>query len=411
MKVSLGKSYWLLWGSAAVANLGDGMRLVALPLVAYSVSRNPLDIALIMALSSLSGLIIGPLVGVLVDRFDRRMVIAWGNAVRVAPLVAVGFLVMAGKAELWHIYLLVVLLSLAEIFVDTASQPMLADILPEGLLEKGNARIFAARIFMQDIAGSPAAALLLGISASIPFFVNGATFVGATVLILLVPWASSRRGTRLEARKPISRSSVRAELIEGLAVIRRTPMLRNAAVASTVVNFVLLAGSSMLVVYAKGDLGLSDGQYGLLFSAAAAGSILGGLATPKLVAIAGTRATLISTLFVTGAARLAFGLAHGFWSAGAAFFSIGVAAFAYNVSVSAYQQRVTPTEMLGRVYSVTQAMNYGAALLAALVGGFIAESMGVRPIMICGGLLVMGCSLLFLRTTRRVVEVKESASL
>ncbi|WP_406373488.1 MFS transporter [Streptomyces sp. NBC_00647] len=411
MKSSLGKNYWLLWGSAAVANLGDGMRMVALPLVAYSVSSDPLDIALIMALSSVPGLIFGPLVGVLVDRFDRRQTIAWGNALRAGPLALFGYHVVAGSVELWHVYILTAMLSLAEIFVDTASQPMLADVLPENLLEKGNGRLYAVRIFMQDIAGSPISAFLLGISASIPFFVNGATFVCATVLVLLVHWGSSKPTARSQRQGRDPSSTVRSELLEGLSVIRATPLLRAAAVASTVVNFCLLAGSSLLVVYAKKDLGLSSGQYGFLFSAAAVGSVLGGLATPRLVAFVGTRATLISMLAVTGGARLAFGLAQGFWSALAAFFTIGIAAFAYNVSVSAYQQRVTPSELLGRVYSVTQAMNYGAALLAALVGGFIAGLVGVRPIMIIGGLLVMGCSLLFLSSAPGAAEDEEALRL
>ncbi|MFJ6722358.1 MFS transporter [Streptomyces sp. NPDC091259] len=404
MKTSLGKDYWLLWGSSAVANLGDGMRFVALPLVAYSVSKNPLDIALIMAISSLPGLICGPLVGVLVDRLDRRWTIAWANALRAVPLASFGLLVANGNAELWHVYLLAGLLPLFEIFADTASQPMLADLLPEELLEKGNARLYVARTFAQDIAGSPLAAFLLGISASIPFFINGATFLGATVLVLLVPWAKPKAASPSAPSPGGRRSTVRAQLLEGLAVIRRTPLLRAAALASTVVNFVLLAGSSLLVVYAKKDLGLSDGQYSLLFTMAAVGSILGGLATPRIVASMGTRSTLITMLIVTGFARLAFGLAQGFWSALAAFFTIGIAAFVYNISVSSFQQRVTPNEMLGRVYSATQAMSYGAALLAALTGGLIAENVGARPVMIIGGILVMGCSLMFRHPASKFAE-------
>ncbi|MFF1447837.1 MFS transporter [Streptomyces sp. NPDC058274] len=408
MAAGLGKRFWFLWSSSTVANLGDGMRLVALPLLAYSVSDNPVDITLVAVFASLPGLLLGPLAGVAVDRFDRRRVIAIANALRTIPILVFACLVHAGKIELSYIYALAILLPVFEVFVDSAAPPLMSELLPEHLLEKGNSRIFIARMVSQDVLGSPVAGFLIGVSASLPFFVNGATFAGATILILLLrgpapspgPGAGVAAGTRTQkARSGIS--VIGRDLKEGFAAIWHTPLLRAITLTSAVLNFVLLAGSALLVVYAKEDLGLGDEQYALLFTSAAVGSALGGWAAPHIVARLGTSPTMVWALVAIGASRAGFGLAQGFWSALASFFAIGIATFVYNVAVASYLQRVTPNSLIGRVYATSQAASYGAAVIAALTAGGLTQVTSVRSIMLIGGLAAVGCGIACWWTTSR----------
>ncbi|MFI6764183.1 MFS transporter [Streptomyces sp. NPDC050355] len=412
----LGKPYWFLWASSTIANLGDGMRLVALPLLAYSVSNNPLDITFIMVFASLPGLLIGPLAGVVVDRFDRRRVIAVGNVMRTVPVLVFACLVQLGELRLSYIYALAVLLPVFEVFVDSATRPLMSELLPENLLEKGNSRMFIARMVSQDMLGSPVSGFLVGVSASMPFFVNGTTYIGATIMVLMLrsPVAvrsgetprepATGRAEKVRTGVGAGISSIGRDLAEGFATIRRLPLLRAMALTSAALNFVLLTGSSLLVVYAKEDLGLTDEQFAFLFTTAAVGSALGGSAAPRIVARFGTGRTLVWGLVAIGASRAGFGLAHEFWSALVSFFAIGAATFVYNVAVASYLQRVTPNALIGRVYATTQAVSYGAAVAAALTAGGLAQITGIRNIMLIGGLAAAGCGLLCRRAAFRAGE-------
>ncbi|MER7916505.1 MULTISPECIES: MFS transporter [unclassified Streptomyces] len=401
MAVGLGRQYWILWSSSTLANLGDGMRLVALPLIAYSVNGDAVDVTLVAVFAALPGLLVGPLAGVVVDRLDGRRVIAAAHALRTIPVLAFALLVQVGKLDLTYVYLLAILLPLFEVFADSAAQPLVSGLLPERLLEKGNSRLFIARMLAQDVLGSPAAGFLIGVSASLPFFVNGATFAGAMVLVLLLPRSSTspvvdQPGDQSHTRSGRIRAGaagVGRDMREGLAVIWHTPLVRAIALTSAVLNFVLLTGSALLVVYAKQDLHLTDEEYALLFTAAAVGSALGGWAAPYIAGRLGTAPTMMLSLVAVGMSRAGFGLAQGFWFALGSFFAIGAASFVYNVAVASYLQRVTPTALIGRVYSTTQAASYGAAVLAALTAGGLAQIMSARTIMLAGGIAATGCGI------------------
>ncbi|WP_256104050.1 MFS transporter [Streptomyces sp. ODS05-4] len=403
MAAGLGKGYWLLWSSSVLANLGDGMRLVALPLLAYSISEDPLDISLVTLFSFLPGMVLGPLVGVLVDRFDRRRVVALADALRSLPILLFALVVCAGEVRLLHVYVLAAVLPVLELLEDSAARPLMAELLPERALERGNARLGSARMVAQDVLGSPAAGFLMAVSASLPFFVNGATFVGATILVLLVKRRPRSAGGDVSpaAGNGVRGKSVRAELSEGFAIIRGTPLLRAIALTSAVVNFVHVAGFSLLVVYAKENLHLRNEEYAFLFTAMVAGGVLSGWLVPRLTSRWGTRRTMVAALTALGLARGGLGSAVGLYSSLTAFFAMGAAMFTYNVAVTSYQQRVTPTAHLGRVYATTQAVSSGAVVIAALAGGALAQFTGVRAVMLTGGLAIVVSALICGWATRR----------
>ncbi|MEV7676231.1 MFS transporter [Streptomyces sp. NPDC088752] len=402
MAAGLGKGYWLLWSSSVLANLGDGMRLVALPLLAYSISDDPLDVSLVTLFSFLPGMVLGPLVGVLVDRFDRRRVVALADALRSLPVLLFAVAVCAGEIRLLHVYVLAAVLPVLELLEDSAARPLMAELLPESELERGNARLGSARMVAQDVLGSPAAGFLMAVSASLPFFVNGATFVGATILVLLVKRPRPAAGDASPAAvNGVRGKSVREELSEGFAIIRGTPLLRAIALTSAVVNFVHVAGFSLLVVYAKEDLHLRDQEYAFLFTAMVAGGVLSGWLVPRLTSRWGTRRTMVAALTALGLARGGLGSAVGLYSSLGAFFAMGAAMFTYNVAVTSYQQRVTPTAHLGRVYATTQAVSSGAVVIAALVGGALAQFTGVRAVMLAGGMAIVASALTCGWATRR----------
>lgn len=392
MKRQLGSGYWMLLFSATVSSFGDGLRLVAMPLLALSLTGSAVDISLIMVIAALPGLLAGPLIGVLVDRHDRRRILAAANIVRAGLVLGFALAVLSGEVALWQIYLMTAALSVAELFAESATFAMISVPVPPELLDKANSRFFSVRMLTQQVLGSPVAGALFGISVCAPFFTESGLFLAAGLLSLLIP-VLKHPGRVAAPTAPsgsgLTSSSMISQLREGLAIIRRTPLLRTIVVSEVVLNFCMLIVTALTVVYAKQTLRLTNSQYALLFTAAAVGSALGGLLVPMLVRRLGVEWTMALTLLLAGLSRLAFGLATGPWLAVTAFFTCGAAIFIWDVVAASYQQRVTPNDLQGRLHATVYAGSYGAAVLAAVTGGLLSELIGVRGVVLVGAVAVL----------------------
>lgn len=400
MKHRLGFGYWMLFSSVTVSSLSDGLRLVAMPLLALSLTRNTVDIALIMVVAALPGLLAGPLIGVLVDRLDRRRILTGAHLVRAVLVLCFATVVLSGRIALWQIYLMTAALSVAELFAESSTFALIAVPVPPELLEKTNSRFLSAQMLTQQVLGSPVAGALFGVAVCAPFFAEGGLFLAAAVLSLLIPvlrrpgpTVGAEAGAEAEPEGPPApeepSTSMLSQLREGVRTISRNPLLRTILVSEMVLNFWMLIATALMVVYAKQNLGLTNSQYTLLFSAAAVGSVLGGLLAPVLVRRLGVEWTMALALLATGLSRLALGLTTGPWIATATFFSCGAAMFVWDIAAASYQQRVTPDHLQGRVHTTLYAFSYGAAVVAAVSGGLLAELVGVRAVVVLGAVAVL----------------------
>ncbi|QMU75408.1 MFS transporter [Streptacidiphilus sp. PB12-B1b] len=403
-KHRLGHGYWMLFASVSVSSLGDGLRLVAMPLLALSLTHSAVDISLVMVVAALPGLLVGPLIGVMVDRLDRRRILTAAHVVRAGLVLCFATVIVSDRTALWQVYAMTAALSVAELFAESATFALISLPVPPELLEKANSRFFSARMLTQQVLGSPLAGVLFGVAVCAPFFAEGGLFAVAALVSLLIP-VLRRPGAAAEPQAPPApdgpRPSVLAQLREAVGIIGRYPLLRTILVSEMVLNFWMLIATALMVVYAKRDLGLTDTQYTLLFSAAALGSVLGGLLAPVLVRRLGVEWTMALALLATGLSRLALGLTTGPWLATATFFSCGAAVFVWDIAAASYQQRVTPNHLQGRMLTTLYAFSYGAAVVAALTGGLLSELIGVRAVVVVGAAAVLLIGAYWLRLALR----------
>ena len=101
-RVPLGRDFGKLWTAAAFSNLADGVGRVAVPLIATTLTRDPLAIAAISALAFLPWLVFGLPAGMIVDRFDRRWIMAIANTIRGLAAVGLATLTVSGAITVWR---------------------------------------------------------------------------------------------------------------------------------------------------------------------------------------------------------------------------------------------------------------------------------------------------------------------
>ena len=126
----LSPAYWRLWTASTISNLGDGVFLVALPLLASRLTRSELSISFIGVAAALPWLLFSLPVGALVDRVDHRLLMVRADTFRAVTVGALAIAVATHNVHIWMLWLAAGLLGAAEVFFDNASQAIVPALVP-----------------------------------------------------------------------------------------------------------------------------------------------------------------------------------------------------------------------------------------------------------------------------------------
>ena len=162
MRVAGGTGFARLWGAAGVSNFGDGVYGTALPLLAATLTRDPLLVSLVSFAEWLPWLLFGLLSGALLDRWDRRRVMWTVDAARFAVVGGLAVVVLAGEASIVLLGIVGFLLGTGQTLVDTGSHSILPALVsrdPERL-EQANGRLVGTQVVTQELAGPPVGGVL-----------------------------------------------------------------------------------------------------------------------------------------------------------------------------------------------------------------------------------------------------------
>ncbi len=381
---SLGAPYWRLWISSGLSNLADGIVKVAMPLVAVHYTRSPMLIAGLAVALALPWLLFALPVGALADRIDRRRMMVGANSIRVALPAALMLAVVLDLGSIWMLYAVAFGLGIAETVYDTSAQSILPQLVDRAQLSRANSRLFAAELTANQFAGPPLAGFLVAAGVAVAFAAPAALWAVALGALLLV-----HGSFRVEASR---HTSLRADIAEGVRFLWRHRLLRALAVMTGVFNLASNATFSVFVLFAVGSasaMGLSEPAFGVLFATTAVGSLLGSLVAERIeLALGRARTLLLSVLSGVLLVGVPAVTTNPFLI-GAGLFAGGVGIMLWNVVVVALRQRITPDRLLGRVNSGYRLLAWGTIPLGAVVGGVLAELLGLRWVFATMALLML----------------------
>lgn len=182
-----GAGFARLWTAAAVSNLGDGVTMVAAPLLLATVTGSPALIAGGAFAGQLPWLLFSLISGVFVDRLDRRRLIVVVNLLRGGVLAGLAAMIASGHVSVPLIYLAAFLLGVGETLADTAYGALLPAVVAPEDLDRAYARLGATFTITNQFAAKPFGAWLYGLAAAVPFGLDAVTFVAAALLIATLP--------------------------------------------------------------------------------------------------------------------------------------------------------------------------------------------------------------------------------
>jgi MFS family permease len=396
---SLGRGFRALYVGSLVSNIGDGIRLAALPLLATSLTTSPFLIATVTAAQYLAWLTFGPFGGALVDRSDRRRTILTTQAWRGLLMAGLAILVWSGHIQIWHVCVVAFAITLGEILVDPSTVALVPTLVDDADLDRANGRIASVEIVTNDFAGAPLGSVLFAFVPWLPFVVDACSSLGS-----LLPFGGLPRHPHNRTRPNDDASTLRAGAAEGFRWLRRHRVLAPFTAAQVIYYFGVAAGLSLLVVLVTDELDGSAVAFGVLLAVGAGGAFLGSLVGARVSSALGTRTTLAGCVALQGATLAAVALAPSVPVVSVLWFVNGVPAGLQRPVARSMQQRLTPNPLLGRVNVTTRIFTRGIIVFGALGAGALATATSTRWSFAVGGVVELAAAAVMWTVLARLDE-------
>jgi MFS family permease len=401
----LGPAFANIFTANLVSSLGDGIVRTAVPLLAVTLTRDPLLISGIAALAMLPWLLFAIPAGILVDKIDRRAAMALANTVRALLGATLLVLVATGTLTIWSLYGVTFVAGIAETVYDGAIRAVVPGIVEKSNLPRANGRIEAGETVVLNFLSAPFTSVLFAVSVLIPLGVNVAAFAVAVVLAVLLPVAASGRQFRDAPGAGTPEGAAREpwwrQFVEGFRFITANRMLVTLWLLSTFTGLAISAATASVVLYLVHRVGLPPSLFGVFLLSGAAGAILGSLIVDRVKRLLGAGLAMAIGSVLFSASIFVIGLAPQLWLAAVGYFLSSVGVIVWNVLVMSLRQSIIPGRLLGRVHGTWRTLLWGAMPIGSLLGGLLGRVDLSLPFLVGGGVATVA-SLVFFRFVTRL---------
>jgi predicted outer membrane lipoprotein len=385
------RDFALVWTGSAVSLVGDGVYTLAIAWQVYLLSDSPTALAMVGLAWSLPQVLLMLGSGALADRVDRRLLMIAGDVIRLVAISAVGVLSLGDALTIPLLVGLVAVYGVGQAIFGPAFSSIVPSIVPPDLLVEANSLGQFVRPIAMTLVGPVIGGFLVGtVGAGWAFLVDGATFAFSALMILLMRVRRAERGSENEV-------SIWAEVKEGIRYVRQRTWIW-AALAGAFVSLLCVWGpwETLVPFVVKFDLKGSSIALGLVFGAGGVGSVLAAVVMGQI----GLPRRAVTLLYVSWALGMlmtaGFGVIDAIWQGMiVAFVSEGSITVLVIVWVTLVQ-RLVPSELLGRVFSLDWMISLGGVPLSFAIVGPVAAAIGARATLIAAGVLGASVTLLFM---------------
>lgn len=361
------KVFSTVWFGQVVSMLGSGLTGFALGVWVYQTTGSVTRFALISFFVALPGIVLSPIAGALVDRWDRRWAMILSDSGSGACTLILALLLGTGRLEIWHIYVLQAISSAFGAFQWPAFAATTTLLVPKHHLGRASGMSQLGLAASQILAPGMAGALVARIGVPGVILIDFTTFLVALVTLLFVRFPRPRA----TAEGSADRGAILAEARVGWRFIRQRPGLLALLLLFATTNFSL---AILQVLVTPLVLGFASAEVlGVVLSVAGFGMLAGGL----VMSLWGGPRRRINGIFlflaVQGGILLLGGLRpSAVLVASAAFVFLFAAPVLDGCSQAIWQTKVPP-DLQGRVFAVRRMVAWSTLPLAYLLAGPLAD--------------------------------------
>jgi len=377
-----GSAFKKLWSASAVSNLADGLLRTSAPLLATTLTKDPFLISALGALIMLPWLLFAIPIGGLVDRANRRQLLALANLVRFGAIGLLAISIGFEFISLPILFLATFLFGVGEVLYDTTIQSMIPQVLGKNQLDKGNAQLQVTSVTLGELFGAPLGGILFAVSIGLPFFF-GAFGVGVAVLLVMTIPRHYSIHTKPDA--PLrEKTGYWVDIRFGVRYLYEHKVLLTLVLLTSSLGFFYAGATSTLVLFVTETLEAPIAIFGFLFSAGALGALVGALIAPKLSERFGRSRVLALAIVIAGALILAQGLSPNYLVFTAISAAGSLVITIWNILLMSIYHQMIPTELFGRIHGTRRTLVWGLMPIGSLLGGLVA-SIDLRLPFLLGG--------------------------
>ena len=380
----MGRAFNRLWSASLVSNLSDGVLLAAAPLLAITLTDNTILISLLGAMVMLPWLLFAIPIGTLVDRLDRRHILAGTNLLRSAVVGSLAFAIAADVVTIGLLIAAAFIIGTCEVAADTTSQSLIPQIVDEKQFEKANSRLQISETVVQGFIGSPFSGFLYALAIYIPFFFNSLGYVISAILALSMPihFLQDIRNQKPQAEK----NKFAEDMKFGISYLFNHKLLRRIVLTTSMIGVCYSISTATIVLFMVKELDLPEPFFGLVLMIQGIGALAGALVAPYASKKFGRGKVMTFGIFFSSFNLLVQGFSPNIY------FFVLLSAFSaftisqWNILLMSTYQSIIPNEIYGRIHGTRRTLVWGMMPIGSLLGGVLA-SYGLRTPLYVGGLI------------------------
>lgn len=395
-KVLRNRDFSLLWAGQGISNLGDQFEMIAAPWLVLNLTRDPLALGTVLALSSIPRAVFMLLGGAITDRFSPRTIMLVSDVLRMLLTALMAVLVFTGSIQIWMLYSFALLFGLIGGFFGPAAGSMVPHIVQKEDLQAGNALIQGTgqlTIFLGPVLAGGLIALFANSSSTaasgdqtgiaLAFALDAVSFLASIGSLLAMSRAETPRSTAGESVLDSIKTGVKFALKDG--------QLRVFFILIAAANL-FFAGPLLVGMPVLAQLRLAGGAaaFGLVMSAYGGGNLMGILLAGSLPKPKAAQLNKLIVLLVAsfGLALVSFAFINSTWLAFAVMLVVGVGNGYFAITAITMIQRHTPGHMVGRVMSLVMFANFGLIPVSQALSGLFIK-LSLEGLFLGAGLLMI----------------------
>ena len=380
----MGPAFNRIWASSIVSNLADGVMIAAVPLLAISLTDSPVLISAIGAMVMLPWLLFAIPIGVMVDRVDRRFILAGANATRSFVVGVLALLIATDLVTIFWLLAAAFIIGVCEVAADTTAQSLIPQILEEKDFEKGNSRLQISETIIQGFIGAPISGFIYALAIYLPFFINSLGFAISALFALSIP-IKYLQDVRKEDVEKIERHFIE-DMKFGITHLFNQKTLRRLVITTATIGFCYSMGSATVVLFIIKELGLAERYFGVILAIEGLGALTGALVASRLSSTFGRSKVMTFAIVASSAVLLLQGFSPNIYIFVALGTFGGFVLSQWNILLMATYQTVIPNELYGRIHGTRRTLVWGTMPIGSLLGGVLA-TFSLRLPMYVGGVI------------------------
>ena len=364
-----------LFVAHATSRAGDAFNTVALVVLVFQLTGSGLGVAATVVFEVVPIIVLGPVAGLLADRFPRGRLMIIADVARAA---LVGVLIVSHNS-IGLAFGVAFGLSVGSIVFNPASSSLIPDVVPEEQIVEANTALWTVAVAAQIVLAPLAGLIIAWAGVGPAFAVNAASYAVSAALL-----------SRLNAGRRPAAIVVRgwAGVKEGIDTVRSNALLARLAVVQVLASLSAGATSGLLVVLAAERLHVGPSGFGVLVAAIGVGAAGGPLVLKRWVKASDKR-WLFGPYAVRGAVDLGLAVISQPVAAAGALAVYGVGTSTGMIAYQSTLQTTVPAEVRGRAFALYDVLWNSGRLVSLGLGGLLADAVSIQAVYLLGGVLLL----------------------